>query len=134
MIQRHLKLKLTQDQRRKCEAWLFRTTGVYNWVIRKMEQDAQGGKYWTAYGLMYEVVGHSKKCDVPSKMLCGTIARAYQACGLAVREWTCADCGTAQDRDVNAALNTLMLGARSALGTEIASNARGAGAGDRGER
>lgn len=27
--------------------------------------------------------------------------------------------GTAQDRDVNAALNTLMLGARSALGTEI---------------
>ena len=79
MIQRQLKLKLSQKQIRQCEAWLFRATGIYNWVIRKMEQDAQGGKYWTAYGLMYEIVGHSKKCDVPSRILQGTIARAHQA-------------------------------------------------------
>ena len=79
MIQRQLKLKLTAAQRRKCEAWLFRATGVYNWVIRKIEQDANGGKYWTAYGLMYEIAGHSKKCDVPARIIQGTIARAHQA-------------------------------------------------------
>ena len=79
MIQRQLKLKLTPKQTRRCEAWLFRSTGIYNWVIRKVEQDARGGKYWTAYGLIYEIVGHSKKCDVPSKIIQGTIARAHQA-------------------------------------------------------
>ncbi|MHB1953447.1 MAG: RNA-guided endonuclease InsQ/TnpB family protein [Sulfobacillus sp.] len=79
MIQRQLKLKLTPAQQRKGEAWLFRATGVYNWIIRKMEQDAQGGKYWTAYGLMHEIAGHSKKCDVPSRIIQGTIARAHQA-------------------------------------------------------
>lgn len=79
MIQRPLKLKLTPKQVRQCEAWLFRATGIYNWVIRKVEQDAHGGKYWTAYGLMYEVAGHSKKCDVPSRIIQGTVARAYQA-------------------------------------------------------
>ena len=79
MIQRQLKLKLTAAQQRKCEAWLFRSAGIYNWVIRKIEQDAKGGKYWTAFGLMYEIAGHSKKCDVPARVIQGTIARAHQA-------------------------------------------------------
>lgn len=79
MIQRQLKLKLSPKQIRQCEAWLFRATGIYNWTIRKIEQDAQGGKYWTAYGLMYEIAGHSKKCDVPARIVQGTIARAHQA-------------------------------------------------------
>ena len=79
MIQRQLKLKLSPKQIRQCEAWLFRATGIYNWVIRKMEQDAQDGKYWTAYGLMYEISGHSKKCDVPIRIIQGTIARAHQS-------------------------------------------------------
>lgn len=51
---------------------------------------------------------------------CGSLSGPSGFAGLKVRAWVCADCGTAQDRDVNAALNTLMLGARSALGTEIA--------------
>ena len=79
MIQRQLKLKLTRKQTRQCEAWLFRAAGIYNWTLRKIEQDAQGGKYWTAYGLMYEIAGHSKKCDVPARIIQGTIARAHQA-------------------------------------------------------
>ena len=79
MIQRQLKLKLTAAQQRKCEAWLFRSTGIYNWIIRKIEQDARGGKYWTAFGLMYEIAGHSKKCGVPSRIIQGTVARAHQA-------------------------------------------------------
>ncbi|MGE5241188.1 MAG: RNA-guided endonuclease InsQ/TnpB family protein [Bacteroidota bacterium] len=79
MIQRQVKLKLSPKQIRQCEAWLFRATGIYNWVIRKIEQDALVGKYWTAYGLIYEIAGHSKKCDVPSRIIQGTISRAHQA-------------------------------------------------------
>jgi transposase len=51
---------------------------------------------------------------------CGALSGPSGFSGLAVRDWTCAACGTRQDRDVNAALNTFNLGARSALGTEIA--------------
>jgi hypothetical protein len=35
MIQRQLKLKLTPAQTRRCEAWLFRAAGIFNWVIKK---------------------------------------------------------------------------------------------------
>ncbi len=35
--------------------------------------------------------------------------------GLSVRQWTCAECGASHDRDVNAAINTLIAGAGSAL-------------------
>lgn len=79
MIQRQLKLKFSSTQQRKCEAWLFRTTGIFNWALRKIELDAAGGKYWTAYGLLYEIAGHSKKCDVPVRIIQGTIQRAHQA-------------------------------------------------------
>src|SRR5215475_3653065 len=34
---------------------------------------------------------------------------------LAVRQWTCAECGSSHQRDMNAAVNTLMAGAGSAL-------------------
>jgi putative transposase len=34
---------------------------------------------------------------------------------LAVRQWTCAECGSSHDRDINAAVNTLIAGAGSVL-------------------
>ncbi len=79
MIQRQLKLKLTPKQARKCETWLFQSAGIYNWIIRKIEQDAEGGIYWTYFGLTYEVKGHSRKCGVPVMMIQGTIKRAVQS-------------------------------------------------------
>jgi putative transposase len=49
-------------------------------------------------------------------------SQVCSACGvrdgpkpLSVREWTCAECGTVHDRDVNAARNVLALGRRESL-------------------
>ena len=40
--------------------------------------------------------------------------------GLAVRHWRCVACGATHDRDVNAAINTLIAGAGAALEREAA--------------
>ncbi len=58
--------------------------------------------------------------EVPSKFstmtcsVCGAQSGPTGLSGLAVRQWTCAVCGTAHDRDVNAAMNTLIAGAGDA--------------------
>jgi transposase len=41
---------------------------------------------------------------------CGSLSGLTGYAGLPVRQWTCADCGSAHDRDVNAAINTLHAG------------------------
>jgi putative transposase len=41
---------------------------------------------------------------------CGSLSGPTGYAGLSVRQWTCAVCGTAHDRDVNAAINTLHAG------------------------
>jgi transposase len=54
--------------------------------------------------------------EVPSKnstktcSACGSLSGPTGYAGLSVRQWTCADCGSAHDRDVNAAINTLYAG------------------------
>lgn len=42
---------------------------------------------------------------------CGALTGPYGWAGLKVRRWTCAQCGAEHDRDVNAAINTLIVGA-----------------------
>jgi transposase len=46
---------------------------------------------------------------------CGALTGPQGRAGLSVRAWTCAECGSAHDRDVNAAVNTLKTGAGQAL-------------------
>jgi putative transposase len=46
---------------------------------------------------------------------CGGLTGPTGLTGLKVREWTCVACGRAHDRDVNAAVNTLLAGAGAAL-------------------
>ena len=71
-------------------------------------------------------------------------SQVCSACGvkdcpkpLAVREWTCAACGTVHDRDVNAAKNVLALGQRERVNASGGSVRPGSGlaaAGERGTR
>jgi transposase len=54
--------------------------------------------------------------EVPSKFstktcaACGSLSGPTGYTGLSVRQWVCAVCGTAHDRDINAAVNTLVAG------------------------
>src|SRR6266542_3664994 len=67
MIQRQLKLRLNVSQESQLHTWLFQLTGVWNWAIRKIEQDAKDGIY---YG---------KKLGVPSHTLQGMLDTAFLA-------------------------------------------------------
>ncbi|MCG7206706.1 RNA-guided endonuclease InsQ/TnpB family protein [Streptomyces arenae] len=56
----------------------------------------------------------------PSSKLCGACGTVAAKMPLTVREWTCDDCGTVHDRDVNAARNILAAGlAASACGDGV---------------
>jgi len=48
----------------------------------------------------------------PTSQMCSSCGDRGTKKLLNVREWTCAACGAAHDRDVNAALNILALGLR----------------------
>ncbi len=45
---------------------------------------------------------------------CGAVTGPKGLAGLSVRHWTCTGCGSHHDRDINAAVNTLIVGAGSA--------------------
>ncbi|MFO3797517.1 MAG: zinc ribbon domain-containing protein, partial [Anaerolineales bacterium] len=51
----------------------------------------------------------------PSSRLCSVCGWKNEALTLADREWTCPECGTHHDRDLNAALNLQRLATVTAL-------------------
>lgn len=73
MIQRQVKLKLTPRQERKLDHWLRHLGSVWNWGVRKIEQDAQGGVYYTSLGFRNLLNGHGQKIGVPQDAVCGTL-------------------------------------------------------------
>jgi len=56
MIQRQLKLRLNTSQESQLNAWLFQLTGVWNWAIHKIEQDAKDSISYslTALGIPHD--------------------------------------------------------------------------------
>ena len=71
-------------------------------------------------GVMYEEVNESYTTQTCSS--CGGISpnSPKGRVGLRIREWTCSDCGSANDRDLNAAKNILARGhARLAGGIPV---------------
>lgn len=79
MVQVQLKLRLRPAQERQLERWLWRLTGAYNWAIRKIEQDAVVGVYYSAFDLNALVSGHGKKIGVSQEALRGVMAQAHVA-------------------------------------------------------
>lgn len=61
-------------------------------------------------GIVFEEVNEAYSTQTCS--CCGVISASSPKgrAGLGIREWTCADCGTMHDRDVNAAKNILAVG------------------------
>ena len=56
----------------------------------------------------------------PSSKTCSSCGSIQQSMPLSVREWVCSDCGTAHDRDINAALNLMAVGTTvSAFGENV---------------
>jgi putative transposase len=67
--------------------------------------------------LAYKCTHSSRRyLEVPSKhstktcSACGSLSGPAGYTGLSIRHWVCAVCGTAHDRDINAAVNTLYAG------------------------
>lgn len=79
MIQVQLKLKLTKKQEALLNQWLLNLTGVWNWAIRKIEQDAADGFYYTEYDFMKLLNGHAKRMGIPSKSLTETARTAHRS-------------------------------------------------------
>lgn len=79
MIQYQLKLKPTKRQERDLERYLYHLTSVWNWAIRKIEQDGHDGIYYTRNGFHNLLAGHGKKLNIPSHVLQGTLDTAYDA-------------------------------------------------------
>jgi transposase len=65
-----------------------------------------------AAGVLFEEVNEAFSTQTCSS--CGSLpkSRPKGIAGLGIREWTCMQCGTAHDRDVNAAKNILAAGHR----------------------
>jgi putative transposase len=61
----------------------------------------------------------------PSSKTCSSCGHKLEKLDLGTREWTCPDCGTHHDRDLNAAMNILHVGQADCYGEAIKSQATG---------
>lgn len=77
MICRQLKIIPNRTQEHQLEDWLWMLTGVWNWAVRKIEQDAQGGLYYSRMDFQNLLAGHGQKIGIPSHVLQGTLSDAY---------------------------------------------------------
>lgn len=68
-IQCQLRLRPTKAQERQLRRWLWHLTGVYNWAIRKIEQDARHGIYYSRYDIQRLLNRHGRKLGIPNKRL-----------------------------------------------------------------
>jgi transposase len=79
MIQTQLKLRLNVTQETLLNGWLFMLTGVWNWAIRKIENDANGEVYYSGQTFQNLLAGHGKKIGIPSHVLQGMLLMAHTA-------------------------------------------------------
>jgi putative transposase len=79
MIQRPRQLRLNPSQAHQLNTWLFQLTGVGNWAIHKIEQDAKDGISYSQKAFHTLLADHGKKLGIPSHTLQGMLDTAYTA-------------------------------------------------------
>ena len=79
MIIRTLKLRLTKKQEAILTGWLWNLTGLYNFAIKRIEHDAQDKMYHSGFDCQNWISNHSKRMEIPSHTMQGTLAQAYNA-------------------------------------------------------
>jgi transposase len=79
MIQRQLKLRLTRKQETTLIEWLPILTSIWNWSIRKIENDAHGGIYYSSKRFQNLLAGTSRKLGIPSHTIQGMLCLAHQS-------------------------------------------------------
>ena len=77
MIQAQIKIRDNAKLEAKLEGWLWILTGVWNWSVRKIENDAKGGIYYTPKGFQNILAEHGKKIGIPSHTIQGMLANAH---------------------------------------------------------
>lgn len=79
MIQVQVKLKLTKRQERQFTRWLRHLAAVWNWAIKKIENDAKGGIYYSSLSFRDLLNGHGAKMGLSQDVLRGTLWTAHLA-------------------------------------------------------
>jgi putative transposase len=79
MIIRTLKLKPTKVQEATLNQWLWHLTGVWNWAVRKIGNDAHDKVYHSPKGFHNLLANHSDRLEIPSHALQGVLSQAHLA-------------------------------------------------------
>ena len=77
MIQHQLKLRLNAKCEKQLDSYLWMLTGTWNFAIRKIEQDAKDGIYYTQNDFRNILAGHGEKIGITSHTLQGVLMMAY---------------------------------------------------------
>lgn len=79
MIRHTLKLKLTKTQEKLVLEYRNVLTGVYNWAVKRIEWDAETGKYYSKMEFQNLLSGISNRINVPSHVIQAQLSNAYNA-------------------------------------------------------
>lgn len=79
MIHFRIKLRPNALKEEQLNEWLWILSGVHNWAVRKIGQDANDGVYYTSLVFQNLLSGHGRKIGIPSHTIQGILANVYQS-------------------------------------------------------
>jgi putative transposase len=72
-------MKFGRSQEARLDTWLVHLASVYNWAIKKIENDAKDRIYYTPKTFQNLLANHGKKMGIPSHTLQGMLIMAHGA-------------------------------------------------------
>lgn len=79
MILRMIKLIPAKKQEAVLNQWLWNLTGLYNFAIKRIGNDAQDKIYHSGFDCQNWIADHSKRMEIPSHVMQAIIKQAYNA-------------------------------------------------------